>query len=64
MASGVQRDGFSRDVDVSPSHQRTQVLHRQTTVPELQLSKAVLRAEGYRTRLFEQFEIVKGLLLP
>jgi hypothetical protein len=42
----------------------TQVLHRQTTVPELQLSKAVLRAEGYRTRLFEQFEIVKELLLP
>jgi hypothetical protein len=42
----------------------SQVVHRQTTVPELQLSKAVLRAEGYRTRLFEQFDSVKDLLLP
>jgi hypothetical protein len=42
----------------------TQVARHQTTVPELQLSKAVLRAEGYRTRLFEQFETVKDLLLP
>jgi hypothetical protein len=42
----------------------SQVTHRQTDVPELQLSKAVLRAEGYRHRLFEQFERVKDLLLP
>jgi hypothetical protein len=42
----------------------SQVIHRQTTVPELQLSKAVLRAEGYRTRLFEQFDTIKDLLLP
>jgi hypothetical protein len=42
----------------------SQVVQRETTVPELQLSKAVLRAEGYRTRLFEQFETVKDLLLP
>jgi hypothetical protein len=40
------------------------VVQRHTTVPELQLSKAVLRAEGYRHRLFEQFETVKELLLP
>jgi hypothetical protein len=40
------------------------VVQRHTTVPELQLSKAVLRAEGYRHRLFEQFEAVKELLLP
>jgi hypothetical protein len=40
------------------------VVHRQTTVPELRLSKAVLRAEGYRQRLFEQFDTVKDLLLP
>ena len=40
------------------------VAQRQTTVPELGLSKAVLRAEGYRHRLFEQFEAVKELLLP
>jgi MinD-like ATPase involved in chromosome partitioning or flagellar assembly len=31
---------------------------------ELGLSKAVIRAEGYRHRLFEQFETVKDLLLP
>jgi hypothetical protein len=30
----------------------------------LQLSKAVLRAATYRTQLFEQFETVKGVLLP
>jgi MinD-like ATPase involved in chromosome partitioning or flagellar assembly len=42
----------------------TQVVQRQTTVPELQLSKAVLRADAYRTRLFEQFEHIKALLLP
>ena len=42
----------------------TQVVHRQTDVPELRLSKAVLRAEAYRTRLFEQFDTVKELLLP
>jgi hypothetical protein len=42
----------------------TTVVQRQTTVPELALSKAVLRAEGYRHRLFEQFETVKELLLP
>jgi hypothetical protein len=40
------------------------VVQRQTTVPELRLSKAVLRAEGYRHRLFEQFESVRELLLP
>ena len=40
------------------------VVQRQTTVPELGLSKAVLRAEGYRHRLFEQFDTVKELLLP
>jgi len=40
------------------------VVQRQTTVPELGLSKAVLRAEGYRQRLFEQFDTVKDLLLP
>jgi hypothetical protein len=42
----------------------TQVVRRQTTVPELQLSKAVLRAEGYRQRLFAEFDGVKALLLP
>jgi hypothetical protein len=42
----------------------TEVVQRRTTVPELQLSKAVIRAEGYRERLFEQFEGVKELLLP
>jgi hypothetical protein len=42
----------------------TRVVHRQTDVPELQLSKAVLRAEGYRHRLFEQFNSVRELLLP
>ena len=42
----------------------TEVVQRRTTVPELQLSKAVIRAEGYRERLFEQFEGVKDLLLP
>ena len=42
----------------------TQVVRRQTTVPELQLSKAVLRAEGYRQRLFAQFDAVNALLLP
>lgn len=42
----------------------TQVVGRQATVPELQLSKAVLRADAYRTRLFAQFETVKDLLLP
>jgi hypothetical protein len=41
----------------------TQVMRRQTTVPELQLSKAVVRAEGYRHRLFAQFDAVKALLL-
>jgi CobQ/CobB/MinD/ParA family nucleotide binding protein len=40
------------------------VVERHTTVPELGLSKAVLRAEGYRHRLFAQFETVKELLLP
>jgi hypothetical protein len=40
------------------------VVRRETTVPELGLSKAVIRAEGYRHRLFEQFETVKDLLLP
>jgi hypothetical protein len=40
------------------------VVQRQTTVPELGLSKTVLRAEGYRHRLFEQFDTVKDLLLP
>ena len=39
------------------------VVQRQTTVPS-GLSKAVLRAEGYRRRLFEQLEAVKALLLP
>ena len=42
----------------------TQVVDRHTTVPELQLSKAVLRATAYRTQLFEQFERVKEALLP
>jgi hypothetical protein len=42
----------------------TQVIDRQTSVPELQLTKAVLRAEGYRSRLFEQFETIKEQLLP
>jgi MinD-like ATPase involved in chromosome partitioning or flagellar assembly len=42
----------------------TQVMERQTTVPELQLSKAILRAAAYRAQLFEQFERVKGVLLP
>jgi len=42
----------------------TQVVDRHTTVPELQLSKAVLRAAAYRTQLFEQFERVKETLLP
>ena len=42
----------------------TQVVDRHTTVPELQLSKAVLRATTYRTQLFEQFERVKEALLP
>jgi len=42
----------------------TQVVDRQTTVPELQLSKAVLRAHAYRARLFDQFESVKDALLP
>lgn len=42
----------------------TQVAQRQTSVPELQLTKAILRAEGYRDRLFEQFEQVKDRLLP
>ncbi len=40
------------------------VVRRETTVAELGLSKAVIRAEGYRHRLFEQFETVKDLLLP
>lgn len=40
------------------------VVRRETTVPELGLSKAVLRAEGYRHRMFAQFETVKDLLLP
>jgi hypothetical protein len=39
-------------------------VQRQTTVPELALSKAVIRAEGYRQRLFEQFDTVKESLLP
>lgn len=42
----------------------TDVIERRTSVPELQLSKAVIRAESYRERLFEQFENVKELLLP
>jgi hypothetical protein len=42
----------------------TGVVGRQTRVPELQLSKAVLGADAYRTRLFAQFETVKDLLLP
>jgi hypothetical protein len=42
----------------------TQVVERQTTVPELQLTKAVLRAQAYRSRLFEQYESVKDVLLP
>ncbi len=42
----------------------TEVVGRQTTVPELRLSKAVLRGDAYRTRLFAQFETVKDLLLP
>ena len=42
----------------------TQVVDRETTVPELQLSKAVLRAHAYRARLFDQFETVKDVLLP
>ena len=42
----------------------TEVVKHQTTVPELQLSKAIIRAEGYRERMFEQFEKVKELLLP
>jgi hypothetical protein len=42
----------------------TDVIERRTTVPELQLSKAVIRAESYRERLFEQFANVKELLLP
>jgi hypothetical protein len=42
----------------------TQVVQRQTDIPELQLSKAVLRAEGYRTRMFAQFDTITGLLLP
>jgi hypothetical protein len=40
------------------------VVQRQTTVPELGLSKAVLRSESYQHRLFERFETVKELLLP
>jgi hypothetical protein len=39
-------------------------VQRQTDIPELQLSKAVLRAEGYRTRMFAQFNTITGLLLP
>jgi len=42
----------------------TDVVRRRTAVPELQLAKAVLRAEAYRRRLFEQFETVKAVLLP
>jgi hypothetical protein len=42
----------------------THVVRGQTDVPELQLSKAVIRAEAYRNRLFNQFEQVKALLLP
>jgi hypothetical protein len=42
----------------------TDVIERRTTVPELLLSKAVIRAESYRERLFEQFANVKELLLP
>jgi hypothetical protein len=42
----------------------SQVARRQTGVPELQLSKAVIRAEGHRLRLFAEFEQVKDLLLP
>ena len=42
----------------------TEVVQHRTTVPELQLSKAIIRAEGYRERMFEQFETVKELLLP
>jgi hypothetical protein len=42
----------------------SRVAQHQSDVPELQLSKAVLRAQGYRTRLFAQFEQVKDLLLP
>jgi hypothetical protein len=42
----------------------TEVVKHRTTVPELQLSKAIIRAEGYRERMFEQFEKVKELLLP
>ena len=42
----------------------TDVVRRRTSVPELQLAKAILRADAYRTRLFEQFETVKALLLP
>jgi hypothetical protein len=42
----------------------SKVARHETDVPELQLSKAVLRAQGYRTRLFAQFEQVKDLLLP
>ncbi|MBV9154645.1 MAG: hypothetical protein JO097_00150 [Acidobacteriaceae bacterium] len=42
----------------------TDVVKRRTAVSELQLSKAVIRAEGYRERMFAQFEQVKELLLP
>jgi hypothetical protein len=40
------------------------IVNRKTAAPELQLSKAVIRAEGYRSRLFAQFERVKDVLLP
>jgi MinD-like ATPase involved in chromosome partitioning or flagellar assembly len=42
----------------------SEVIARRTEVPELQVTKAVIRAEGYRERLFAQFERVKELLLP
>ncbi|HKD05658.1 MAG TPA: hypothetical protein VKB79_07135 [Bryobacteraceae bacterium] len=42
----------------------SEVIARRTNVPELQVTKAVIRAEGYRERLFAQFERVKELLLP
>jgi MinD-like ATPase involved in chromosome partitioning or flagellar assembly len=42
----------------------TDIARGRTEVPELRLTKAIIRAEAYRCRLFAQFDQVKQLLLP
>lgn len=41
-----------------------QVANRQTSVPELQKTSLVLRAQSYRTELFHSIEKARHLLLP